>query len=91
VQTSSVDFTLKVYAVSNIQSAQKEMTMGAWSHEPFGNDDAGDWAYGLDESRDLGLIEWRKERATGKILLQTSKRRSTVNADLYCLNAQSIK
>ncbi len=31
--------------------------MGAWSHEPFGNDDANDWAYGLDEARDLGLIE----------------------------------
>lgn len=31
--------------------------MGAWSHEPFGNDDANDWAYGLDEAKDLGLIE----------------------------------
>jgi hypothetical protein len=31
--------------------------MGAWSHEPFGNDDANDWAYGLEKSKDLGPIE----------------------------------
>lgn len=31
--------------------------MGAWSHKPFGNDDAIDWAYGLGESNDLSLIE----------------------------------
>lgn len=31
--------------------------MGAWSHEPFGNDEANDWAYGLEGARDLGLIE----------------------------------
>jgi hypothetical protein len=31
--------------------------MGAWSHEPFGNDDANDWAYGLEDSDDLSLIE----------------------------------
>jgi glutathione S-transferase len=31
--------------------------MGAWSHEPFGNDDAGDWAYGLQEADDLLHIE----------------------------------
>jgi hypothetical protein len=31
--------------------------MGAWSHEPFGNDDANDWAYGLERARDLELIE----------------------------------
>ena len=31
--------------------------MGAWSHEPFGNDDANDWAYGLEEVQDLSLIE----------------------------------
>lgn len=30
--------------------------MGAWSHKPFGNDTACDWAYGLDEQRDLSLI-----------------------------------
>ncbi|MDY6944219.1 MAG: DUF4259 domain-containing protein [Pseudomonadota bacterium] len=31
--------------------------MGAWSHEPFGNDDAGDWAYELEETEDLSYIE----------------------------------
>ena len=31
--------------------------MGAWSHEPFGNDTAGDWSYGLLESSDLSAIE----------------------------------
>ena len=31
--------------------------MGAWSHEPFGNDAAGDWAYDLLETKDLSLIE----------------------------------
>lgn len=27
--------------------------MGAWSHEPFGNDTACDWSYGLLEGNDL--------------------------------------
>ena len=31
--------------------------MGAWSHEPFGNDTAADWVYGLDDSEDLAYIE----------------------------------
>jgi len=31
--------------------------MGAWSHEPFGNDDANDWAYGLEEAQDLSYVE----------------------------------
>lgn len=31
--------------------------MGAWSHEPFGNDAASDWKYGLLEADDLELIE----------------------------------
>lgn len=31
--------------------------MGAWSHEAFGNDDALDWAYGLEAADDLSLIE----------------------------------
>lgn len=31
--------------------------MGAWSHEPFGNDTAGDWSYGLLETQDLSSIE----------------------------------
>ena len=31
--------------------------MGAWSSDPFGNDTAGDWAYGLEDVDDLSLIE----------------------------------
>jgi hypothetical protein len=31
--------------------------MGAWSHEPFGNDDANDWAYELEETEDLSYVE----------------------------------
>lgn len=31
--------------------------MGAWSCEPFGNDNAGDWALALEGSDDLSLIE----------------------------------
>jgi len=30
--------------------------MGAWSHEPFGNDTANDWAYGLDDVKDFSLV-----------------------------------
>jgi len=31
--------------------------MGAWSHEPFGNDDACDWGYSLTEQRGLSPVE----------------------------------
>jgi hypothetical protein len=31
--------------------------MGAWSHEPFGNDTACDWGYGLLEATDLSPVE----------------------------------
>lgn len=31
--------------------------MGAWSHDSFGNDDACDWAYRLEDCDDLSLIE----------------------------------
>jgi hypothetical protein len=31
--------------------------MGTWSHEPFGNDDAGDWACELEEAEDLSYVE----------------------------------
>lgn len=30
--------------------------MGTWSHEPFGNDSACDWAYGLSEHKDFSLV-----------------------------------
>jgi hypothetical protein len=31
--------------------------MGAWSVDSLGNDDACDWAYGLDDCTDLSLVE----------------------------------
>lgn len=37
--------------------------MGAWGVDSFGNDDAADWAAGLDESRDLRLVEETLARA----------------------------
>ncbi|GAB3355676.1 DUF4259 domain-containing protein [Lysobacter tyrosinilyticus] len=30
--------------------------MGTWSHEPFGNDTANDWVYGLEERSDFSLV-----------------------------------
>jgi hypothetical protein len=41
--------------------------MGAWSHEPFGNDTAGDWAYELVESQDLAHID----KTLDKVLKET--------------------
>lgn len=38
-------------------SHKRRRQIGAWSHEPFGNDDASDWAYELEEARDLKVIE----------------------------------
>src|SRR5688500_18550313 len=38
------------------------MCMGAWSHEPFGNDTAADWAYGLDDAKDFSYIEAALDR-----------------------------
>lgn len=37
--------------------------MGAWSHEPFGNDDANDWAYDLEGVSDFSLIEEALDQA----------------------------
>jgi hypothetical protein len=31
--------------------------MGAWGHRAFDNDEANDWAYGLDDTSDLSLVE----------------------------------
>ena len=31
--------------------------MGTWSHEPFGNDTAGDWSDGLTDCKDVSYIE----------------------------------
>ena len=41
--------------------------MGTWSAEPFGNDDACDWACGLINERDFSLIE----RTLDKVLNET--------------------
>ena len=30
--------------------------MGTWSHEPFGNDTANDWAYDLEGQNDFSLV-----------------------------------
>ena len=30
--------------------------MGTWSHEPFGNDSACDWAYGLEGKQDYAIV-----------------------------------
>jgi hypothetical protein len=34
-----------------------EVSMGTWSHEPFGNDDACDWSYELLDSNDLSPVD----------------------------------
>jgi hypothetical protein len=31
--------------------------MGAWGHDSFDNDDAGDWVYELEESSDMSVID----------------------------------
>ena len=36
--------------------------MGAWSHQPFGNDDALDWVDGLEGTKDLKPIEEALDR-----------------------------
>lgn len=36
--------------------------MGTWSHEPFGNDTANDWAYDLEEKKDFSLVEQALQR-----------------------------
>jgi len=36
--------------------------MGTWSHEPFGNDAAIDWAYELEDTHDFLLIEQAIQR-----------------------------
>lgn len=36
--------------------------MGCWAIDAFGNDDAADWAYGLEECNDLSLVESTLDR-----------------------------
>ena len=40
-----------------VRDARKGRVMGAWGVLAFDNDDANDWAYGLDETEDLSLVE----------------------------------
>jgi hypothetical protein len=40
-----------------VLTRKQESDVGAWSHEPFGNDDANDWAYELEEAEDLTYVE----------------------------------
>lgn len=37
--------------------------MGTWSHEPFGNDSANDWAYDLEDCTDFSLVAAALRRA----------------------------
>ena len=56
--------------------------MGAWSHEPFGNDTASDWKYGLEEATDLSLIEETFDRvlAIGEDYLESPEAEEAVAA-----------
>lgn len=40
--------------------------MGAWSHEPFGNDTSNDWAYDLEETKDFSHIEAALDKVLGQ-------------------------
>lgn len=42
---------------AKINQSIKKTTMGAWGFKTFENDDAGDWAYELEESDDFSAIE----------------------------------
>src|SRR6476469_7930025 len=61
--------------------------MGAWSHEPFGNDTAADWAYGLDDSEDLAYIENTLDAAEGEDELDASIAEEAVAAIDVLANA----
>jgi hypothetical protein len=56
--------------------------MGAWGVDSFGNDDAADWAFGLDESSDLLLVEETLARAAveGQEYLEASTASEAVAA-----------
>jgi hypothetical protein len=46
--------------------------MGAWDVDVFGNDDAGDWTYGLDDFNDFSYVESALDKvlATGSDYLE---------------------
>jgi hypothetical protein len=41
----------------------KGTSMGTWAVDAFGNDDAADWAYGLENVKDLSLVEATLDKA----------------------------
>ena len=53
--------------------------MGAWSHEPFGNDTACDWAYELEESEGYAVIE----DAFNQIIEMSTE--EYIDADIGCV------
>ncbi|WP_010115942.1 DUF4259 domain-containing protein [Acinetobacter sp. P8-3-8] len=53
--------------------------MGAWSHEPFGNDTACDWAYELEESEGYVAIE----DAFNQIIEMSTE--EYIDADIGCV------
>ena len=53
--------------------------MGAWSHEPFGNDTACDWAYELEESEGYVVIE----DAFNQIIEMSTE--EYIDADIGCV------
>lgn len=55
----SASFSLIGYGGTSSQhfSLMQEKAMGAWSCESFGNDDACDWVYELEESDNLDFLE----------------------------------
>ena len=56
--------------------------MGAWSHEPFGNDTANDWAYDLEKTRDLSHIEAALDKVlkNGATYLEASDAEEAIGA-----------
>lgn len=53
--------------------------MGAWSHEPFGNDTACDWAYELEESEGYEVVE----DAFNQIIEMSTE--EYIDADIGCV------
>ena len=56
--------------------------MGTWSHEPFGNDTASDWAYEFEEHNGYDVIE----DAFDQIIDMTTE--EFIDADLDVLRMQ---
>lgn len=54
--------------------------MGTWSHEPFGNDDANDWAYDLENVNDLSVVEDALDQALAADYIETAEGSNAVAA-----------